>query len=126
MTSPVYRGPALLLADGLETPVQAELTGNVPEMGLPGWTGVLESGDTRFSAGSIRSGRLRLPDGWEGGFAVMRRLLGVSTVWVRGNDVEASPADWPDAAPEQPDAARARPGGARTGPGGVGRRPATG
>ncbi|BAJ26032.1 hypothetical protein KSE_01810 [Kitasatospora setae KM-6054] len=97
----MYRGPALLLADGLEIPVQAELTGNVPEVGLPGWTGMLESGDTRFSAGAVRFGRLRLPDGWEGGFAVMRRLLGVSTVWVRGNDVEASPADWPDATRQQ-------------------------
>src|SRR6478752_1722524 len=67
MTSPVYRGPALLLTDGLEIQVQAELTGNVPEVGLPGWTGMLESSDTRFSAGSVRFGRLRLPDGWEGG-----------------------------------------------------------
>lgn len=95
MSSPVYRGPALLLADGLEIPVDAELTGDVPELGLPSWIGMLESGDTRFSAGTVRSGRLRLPGGWEGGFAVIRRLLGVSTVWVRGNDVEASPADWP-------------------------------
>ncbi|MFJ1756375.1 hypothetical protein [Kitasatospora sp. NPDC088134] len=96
---PVYRGPALLLVEGLQIPVQAELTGDVPELGLPGWTGVLESGDTRFSAGTVRSGRLRLPGGWEGGFAVIRRLLGVSTVWVRGNDLEASPADWPDSCP---------------------------
>ncbi|MFJ5234407.1 hypothetical protein ACIQBJ_31450 [Kitasatospora sp. NPDC088391] len=97
--TPVYRGPALLLAEGLRIPVQVELTGDVPELGLPGWTGMLESGDTRFSAGTVRSGRLLLPGGWEGGFAVIRRLLGVSTVWVRGNDLEASPADWPDSRP---------------------------
>ncbi|MFD7730384.1 hypothetical protein ACFV6F_08370 [Kitasatospora phosalacinea] len=132
MTSPVYRGPALLLTDGLEIQVQAELTGNVPEVGLPGWTGMLESSDTRFSAGSVRFGRLRLPDGWEGGFAVMRRLLGVSTVWVRGNDVEASPADWPNATPGAGPGARsgaapdAAPGVGGVGPDAAPERPASG
>ncbi|MEU2631617.1 MULTISPECIES: hypothetical protein [Kitasatospora] len=95
MSSPVYRGPALLLADDREIPVEAELTGSVPSIGLPSWTGTLQAGDARLASGVIRRGRLRLPGGWEGGFAVMRRVLGVSIVWVRGNDQEASPADWP-------------------------------
>ncbi|MEV8098032.1 hypothetical protein [Kitasatospora sp. NPDC085879] len=95
MSSPVYRGPALLLADGREIRVEAELTGDLPRYGLPSWTGTLQGRDPQLSSGAIRRGRLRLPSGWEGGFAVIRTVLGVSTVWVRGNDQEASPAEWP-------------------------------
>ncbi|WP_431683666.1 hypothetical protein [Kitasatospora sp. KL5] len=95
MSSPVYRGPAVLLADGREIRVEAELTGSVPRYGLPGWTGELRTADTGLTSGAVRRGRLRLPSGWEGGFAVIRTVLGASSVWVRGNDLEASPADWP-------------------------------
>ena len=86
MSTPVYRGPALLLADGLEIPVQVELTGNVPELGLPGWTGVLESGDTRFSSGTVRSGRLRLPGGLPPPAGPRGR---------RRHEIQARPAAWP-------------------------------
>lgn len=95
MSSPVYLGPAVLLLDGREIQVEAELTGDVPSLGLPSWTGALHLRDARLATGMPRRGRLRLPGGWEGGFAVMRTVLGISTVWVRGNDLEASPADWP-------------------------------
>ncbi|MFG2825430.1 hypothetical protein ACGFX4_39145 [Kitasatospora sp. NPDC048365] len=95
MSSPVYLGPATILASGQEFPVEVELTGDVPVVGLPSWTGALYTADARFATATLRRGRLRLPGGWEGGFAVMRTILGVSTVWVRGNDLEASPADWP-------------------------------
>ncbi|MGW6915354.1 hypothetical protein ACWGB8_16285 [Kitasatospora sp. NPDC054939] len=95
MGSPEYLGPALVLAEDREIQVDAELVGDVPSLGLPSWTGALHLKDARQVGGLPRVGRLRLPGGWEGGFAVMRTVLGVSTVWVRGNDLEASPADWP-------------------------------
>jgi hypothetical protein len=95
MTSPEYRGPATLLAEGQEIGVRVELSGDVPDYGLASWTGTVEPVDPRAAVGAIRRGRLRLPGGWEGGFAVMRTVLGSSTIWVRGNDPEASPAGWP-------------------------------
>ncbi|MGW4649459.1 hypothetical protein [Kitasatospora sp. NPDC004289] len=93
--SPEYRGPAVVLADGREIPVRAELTGNLPQLGLPSWTGELRMAGAEGVGEAVRTGRLRLPGGWEGGFAVIRRIFGVSAVWVRGNDPEVSPADWP-------------------------------
>ncbi|MFJ9517950.1 hypothetical protein ACIRPK_06740 [Kitasatospora sp. NPDC101801] len=95
MDSPAYRGAAALLVDGREIEVEAELLGDVPRIGLPGWTGVVHTTDVGLTRGEIRTGRIRLPGGWEGGFAVIRTVLGMSTVWVRGNDQEASPVHWP-------------------------------